>query len=206
MNQDKTFEKRTLDGRKKSVALLISIILALAALVGSTVSYFTDTSGSISSIVAFPYVPVRVEPNPGPDGPTLSIYNESPLHRAYVRVKFEVVWTNGNETSAATEGVDYDFNIYSGGIASDWVRAADGFWYYISPIDTSTETWNSTFAIMLNKLKSYQDFQLAFDVTSCTGVIADDDPSIVINAFSSGVSGVDPEGKLEIIEQTGGEG
>lgn len=182
MNRDKT----RLVAIKKSVVTLTAIILVLASFVGSTVAYLVDASGSISSLVVLnPYVPVQFVPDSHPIGRELYAYNESLLYRAYVRVQFDVVWTNGTDTHDAVEDVHYKMNA---NVDNNWKKAVDGYWYCINPISTELYSAPITVESVLNPYGS-AGYYLDFVVTSCTGVRADD-PDIVTQVFGSGVSAV----------------
>ena len=114
---------------------------------------------------------------------------------AYIRAKVIFQWedANGNVFGAEpTAGTDYTitWTVFEESDNSKWILAADGFFYYTSPVERGKLTENLIDQITSSATKTVGDtiYYLSVDIL-CSGIQASPD-SVVLSHWSSGVSAV----------------
>ena len=129
---------------KKKWMLLVSLVMLLTITVGGTLAYITTSDDPVKNIFTTSQVPISVQEDPfdGTVKNNVKIQNDGNTD-AYIRAAVVVTWqdSEGNVYAVKPEaGVDYQITFPTG---TGWVyRAADGFYYYTSPVvpEDDTET------------------------------------------------------------------
>lgn len=188
----------------KSVKFRISAkmavcVCALAAVilfaVGGTLAYIFTLTGRIDN--KFPASVVTtdvVETLDGNAKKNVSVKNTGDT-TAYIRAKVIFQWEDeqGNVFGAEPEaGTDYTitWTSFEASDDSQWILAADGFYYYTSPVEAGYQTDNLIEQIQTSATKQIGNttYYLSVDIL-CSGIQASPD-SVVKDHWSSGVSAV----------------
>lgn len=138
--------------KKKSTALLVSLVLLLTVSVGATLAFLIDTDDPITN--TFTPSEVTVQVNETFDGTTksnVSIKNTGDTE-AYIRAAIIVTWqdANGNvygqlpdekKDDETTGDYTISFNTteqsaYDNG---KWIKGSDGFYYWSKPVKSEKE-------------------------------------------------------------------
>lgn len=132
---------------KKTILLLVSLVIVLVAVVGTTIAYLVTNTAPI--INTFKPSEVTTEIDEGFDGSVkkdVKVKNTGDVE-AYIRAAVVVTWQNdAGEVypTAPVEGTDYTVS-YPGNV---WVKHTDGYYYY-----TSTVAPNESTGILLTDCK-----------------------------------------------------
>lgn len=125
---------------KKSIALVVSLILVLTVTVGGTLAFLVTKTAEVKNI--FNPSKVTTEVNETFDGTTktnVSIKNTGDT-TAYIRAAVVVTWQDANRNvygTAPVEDTDYTITFAEN---TGWVKGDDGFYYYTSPVDAGKNT------------------------------------------------------------------
>ena len=130
---------------KKSIALLVSLILVLSVTIGVSLAYLVATSGSVEN--TFSPSRVTTEVNETFDGnvkTNVSIKNTGDT-TAYIRAAVVVTWQdeNGNVHGTVPANGDYEitYNLYDQtNPVGKWELGTDGFYYWTSPVAPDATT------------------------------------------------------------------
>ncbi len=126
---------------KRSIAIIICVAALLTVAVGTTVAYLMDKTSPISN--TFNPVSVDCEINETFDASTntktnVSVRNTGDVS-AYIRATVVINWVSNNGSvygGAPVEGTDYTLTLAE----SDWIKGADGSYYYPSAIEAGKST------------------------------------------------------------------
>lgn len=130
---------------KKSIALLVSLILVLSVTIGVSLAYLVATSGSVEN--TFSPSRVTTEVNETFDGKVktnVSIKNTGDT-TAYIRAAVVVTWQdeNGNVHGTVPANGDYEitYNLDNQtNPVGKWELGTDGFYYWTSPVAPDATT------------------------------------------------------------------
>lgn len=173
---------------KRTVALLISALMLGLALVGTTLAIVISQTDKLTN----QFVPARVSIEHSADG--MGVVNDGD-EAVYVRAAVIVTWTNVDQpnmlmSTTPVEGRDYEF------VCSDgWVKAADGFWYYTTPIAPGEEV--TAIASLTDKETAPVNYALSLELL-LDGIQATP-ADAVLECFDSGVAAVAANGTLTVI-------
>lgn len=130
---------------KKSIALLVSLILVLTVTVGGTLAYLIAKSGPVENI--FNPSKVTTEVNETFDGnvkTNVSIKNTGDT-TAYIRAAVVVTWQKYNEETGKYDVygqlpvLDSDYTMELD-LGNGWVSSSDGFYYWTSFVEPGETT------------------------------------------------------------------
>lgn len=137
--------KRSRGRTGKSAALLVSLLLLLTVTVGGTIAFLMDSDGPLHILFnpskVTTYVDETVSGNTKSD---VSIKNTGDT-TAWIRAAIVVTWQDkdGNVYGQApVAGTNYTAWIPG----TNWVKGADGFYYYTKPVAAQTSTANALIA------------------------------------------------------------
>ncbi len=116
---------------KRAVALLISLALLATAVVGTTVAFIFASSGPVNNT----FTPARVDCAVTVSNDGYSVTNTGDT-AAYIRVAVLVNWKTADGQFYAQAPT---FEVKTGG---DWIKGADGYYYYIKSLAPASETTN----------------------------------------------------------------
>lgn len=136
---------------RKSIALMVSLILVLTVTVGGTLAYLIAKSGPVENI--FNPSKVTTEVNETFDGnvkTNVSIRNTGDID-AYIRAAVVVTWQKYNEETGKydvygtvpVKGTDYEISYNLGDQANHegkWILGSDGFYYWPSLVEPGETT------------------------------------------------------------------
>ena len=194
---------------KSKIGVIGVLVIVCTLLSAVTMAYvFTQTEPVVNQ---FTPSEVNTEIHENFDGTTKNnvVIKNTGDTEAYVRAAIVVTWvkevtdSSGNKsletyTGKPVEGRDY--NITYG--AGNWEKAADGFWYYKVPLAAKAVTTtliDTCTAVDANTPKGYY---LSVEILSSG--IQSTPTSVVVEQWSSGVSGVDGT-TLKVIAPGSGE-
>lgn len=130
--------------KKKILALALVVVLAVTAVTGATLAYFTDTKNATNT---FTVGNVQIElTEPEWKGKVENVYpgqvlDKNPIventgaNPCYVRVKVDGLGVLG-------EGLEitYRTNSVDNALGTGWVKHTDGYYYYTEVLDDNEET------------------------------------------------------------------
>lgn len=135
---------------KKSMALMVSVLLILMLSVGGILAYLTTVSSPVMNTFKPTEVTTEVtETRSGSTKSNVQIKNTGDV-TAWIRASIIVTWQNeaGEIYGKAPEyGVDYTMSK----LASGWTQGDDGFLYYTSPVEPEDST-----GVMYAEIKSVE--------------------------------------------------
>lgn len=201
---------------KRPFAAIAAVALAGALAVGGTIAWLTDDADPVVNTFQPASVPITVVE--GFDGATkenVKIQNEGNV-RAYIRAYATVNWVDADGNVVANVPDGYSYEPADPFVeAEGWELGADGFYYYLTPVeanDNDQATTDDMTGILIKSIKqsnSGEDYSLQVDIVAqsvqADGVSADGTPAVA-DAWSSGVSGIDGNKKLVVIDKTTGAG
>lgn len=175
------FSKRRLFG-------LAVLVLCLCILSGTTLAYLIDSPDSIFHLFSPGQVSCRVDCNMVDTVPQEVTVQNTGTVDAYIRATVVVNWVdaNGNISAHAPEEDDYLIE-YS--TATGWEKAADGFWYYTSPV--APEAATDVLIQQCMQLRSAAPAGYTLSVEVIASAIQATPDNVVKDSWNSGVSGVD---------------
>lgn len=185
---------------KKSIALLVSLILVLSVTIGVSLAYLVATSGSVEN--TFSPSRVTTEVNETFDGnvkTNVSIKNTGDT-TAYIRAAVVVTWQDGNGNVYGTvpvKGSDYEIFYNLGDQANPegkWILGSDGFYYWTNPVKSEEEDANNcNTGILITEAKPLKTAP-AEGYTLCIEILGSGiqsvPTSVVTSEWSTGVSSV----------------
>ena len=125
---------------KKTILMLVSVVVLLAAVVGTTIAYLVASTTPITNTFTPTSVPIdipeKIENNVKK---RVAVTNKGDIS-AYVRVAVIVTWKDSNGNISATVpkfGKDYTWN---NDTTKKWLKHTDGFYYYTEPLAAKKTT------------------------------------------------------------------
>lgn len=143
---------KAINGKKKISALAICLLLTVVMVVGGTLAYlFTSTIPVENTFTPAKVGNHIVEKNDGTIKKEVKVQNsikgttDSEIVDAYIRATFVVNWKDSTgEYILPAQATDYVVDMGS----SDWLKAADGFYYYNKSVAPGDFT-----AVLIDSLK-----------------------------------------------------
>ena len=197
--------QRRLKHRKRHVLTIALVSVICCIISGLTLAYvFTHTDPLENT---FDPSKVSCEVLEGEDGHTfdgetktnVKIQNTGETD-AYIRAAVVVTWMSEDKKTVTAsvpqegEGKDYSITYATN---SGWLKGADGFWYYTSPVavDGNTEVLISD-CHLLDTATIPEGFYLSVEIVA--SAIQSTPESVVTDQWSSGVASVGTDGTLNI--------
>lgn len=151
------YRKKTQRRSRKTMALLVSLLLVFVVGVGGTIAFLTDSDGPLKNLFNPSKITTTVEEKF--DGETKSdvkIKNTGDT-TAWIRAAVVITWQDkdGNVYGQApVENTDYTitWNLNNDG----WVQGKDGFYYWTKPVKSVTEAPNDCLTGVLIQSCTYQ--------------------------------------------------
>ena len=130
-----------LEHSKKTIALLVALLLLLTVGVGTTVAFLVDQTTEVVNTFTPGTVSGKIEEGwTGSEKTNVKIGNTSLDVAAYIRAMIVVTWkdANGNVYAQTPElGVDYEMTLANDG----WFKcSSDGYYYYSTAVVPLGET------------------------------------------------------------------
>ena len=192
---------------RKSIAVLLSSTLLVVAAVGGTLAYISTQSDTVENRFEASYVDCSIaESFDGEVKKSVNVTNTGDIS-AYVRVKLLSYRVNDEGSRIGGNASVPTFEPGAG-----WSLAADGFYYYASPVTPQGEPASNLIGEDGIELVSYEDEDGGRQVVEVLAEAIQSDgtmpgsPSVpvVADAWASGVSGVDSYGNLIVKTAQGG--
>ena len=179
---------------KKSIALLVSLILVLTVTIGCSLAFLIATSGPVQNIFNPSKVTTSVDEEFKDNVKTnVSIKNTGDT-TAYIRAEVVVTWQDGNGNVYGTvpvKGTDYEIVYNLGDPANPeekWILGSDGFYYWTSPVAPDATT-----GVLITEAKPLEAAP-ADGYTLCIEILGSGiqsvPTSVVTSEWSTGVSSV----------------
>lgn len=132
--------------RKKSLALVVSLVLVLTVGAGATLAYLAAETSPLANIFNPSQVTTEVAETFGTDEngdivkSNVTIKNTGDTE-AWIRAAVVVTWQNQAKEvyGQAVNSTDY---VVDWGTDHNWVNGKDGFWYYTKPVAAKDSTEN----------------------------------------------------------------
>lgn len=124
---------------KKTILMLVSVVVLLVAVVGTTIAYLVASTTPITNTFTPTSVPIEI-PEEIKDNvkERVAVTNTGDIS-AYVRVAVIVTWKDSNGNISATvpaKGTDYNWDKGD----ENWKLHSDGFYYYALPVAAGETT------------------------------------------------------------------
>ena len=177
--------------KKKSLALLVSLMLILCATVGTTLALLIDKTLSVENIFTPSKVTTEVDEDieTDPDVKQNVRIRNTGDTTAWIRANVIVTWqlAEGEDAGAVygkmpVAGEDYTIS----DLGSGWEKAADGFYYWKSPVAKGTTTGVMFAEIKPVANKAPDGYTLHVEIVGSG--IQSTPTSVVTTEWSSGVS------------------
>lgn len=192
MYQEKK-HKRTCRSLRKSIALLVSLLLMIGVVVGGTTAFLIAADGPLENQFHSSQVTTEVEETfEGKTKSNVSIKNTGDTE-AWIRATVVVTWQDADGNvygESPVEGTDYDIDW---GNDSKWLFGEDDFYYYPSPVAPERET-----SVLMNSCTSKDTAPEGYFLTvEIIGSGIQSKPSRVFNSeWSSSGLKVSPDGTM----------
>lgn len=189
----------------KSKAMLVSLLLIIGITVGGTLAYIVADSGPVKNTFTPSEVTTTVDEDVSNGVKTSVRIKNTGDTTAYIRTAVVITWQdkNGNILGEKpVEDTDYDIdyaNVVEPG-ANRWIKGADGFYYWTSPVLSENETsTNCMTGVLINSCKAKQTKTIGTGADAVTYSLAVEiigsgiqsvPASVVVEEWSSGVSSV----------------
>ena len=135
-------KKAAHSGAKRSLVLVVSVLVLLLAVAGGTLAWLT-AQDSVTNTFSPAYVTCKVEETfNGTEKTNVQIKNTSDIP-AYIRAYIVVTWKDADDADdnvygkLPVEGTDYTMTMSSG---TAWKKGSDGYYYYTSPVAADDTT------------------------------------------------------------------
>ena len=194
------------DKYPKILLLFSTILLTLSLLAGGTLAYFTDTAQPLVNTFHPSRVTTDVEETlDGTIKSQVMLQNTGSV-AAYLRAALSITWKAEDGTVYSRPpvlGEDYTMDLTSD---PGWILAADGFYYWTSPVPPAeTDPEHCATGVLIPSCspipgKAPEGYALAVEVVGSG--IQSMPKSVVADHWASGVTAVSDEGILQI--RTGG--
>lgn len=164
MYRNDKHSRKIFKASKKSISLLVSALLIFGVLIGGTIAYIADASGSRTNVFQPSSITTTVvEDLDGTAKSNVSIKNTGDTD-AWIRVAIVVTWKNSSGNVYNTAPVineDYTMTL---DLANGWELGNDGFYYWKSPVAPDNNTGTLITSCVYNLGKAPQDFFLSVEV------------------------------------------
>lgn len=189
----KTFHFLKWSGKKAVACLCVALVLTLA-LAGTTIALVVMRTNSLVN----EFTPAKLSIDKTADGK--GVINDGEV-KAYVRAAIVFTWESisapGTISSVAPiEGVDYNYTC-----SGNWIKAADGFWYFTAKPIAPRESFNVIDSVTVIK-EAPAGYKLSVELL--LDAIQAEPTTAVTQSWDSGVHSVDSDGKLVIINRNQG--
>ena len=128
---------------RKTATLLVAIVLLLGVAVGTTVAYLIDRTEKIENKFEYAKTDVTVtEELTGTTKSNVQVKNKSNIP-VYIRATYVANWVDkdGNIVTSVPDG--YEITERRENPNSTWVKGADGYFYYPTPVQPNSSTAGS---------------------------------------------------------------
>lgn len=177
------------------------LLLVLSAVTGSTLAYFTDSAAPLVNT----FIPSRVTTDveellDGTVKSQVALQNTGSTE-AYLRAAISVTWKAEDGTvysKAPVPGEDYALSLDLDG---GWVRASDGFYYWVLPVHPAeTHPQDCATGVLITSCSPLGSAPAgyALNVQIIGSGIQSVPTSVVTEHWGSGVTGVGQDGRLQI--------
>lgn len=189
--------KRTVS--KKSVALLVSLLLLACAAVGGTIAFLTDETPAVVNEFTPAEVTTEVtEDRNGNVKSNVQIKNTGDID-AYIRAAVVVTWQDAQGNiygKTPVAGTDYTISFHTDAQstpAGQWVLANDGFYYWTEPVKSYDDAPNDCSTGVLIDSCTYtanapEGYSLNVEIIGSG--IQSVPSTVVITEWASGVSSI----------------
>lgn len=196
--------KRARRKSKKPIMLMVSVLLILAATCGMTLAYLSTRSDSVENIFTLSKITTEVDESFENEVKSNVKIKNTGDATAYIRAAVVITWQDedGNVYGQApVENVDYTISYNLG---NGWLKAADGLYYWTSPVKSQAEDSEDCFTgVLITECKAKEtapaDYYLSVEIIG--SAIQSTPTNVVTENWSSGVSGVN--GTTLQIKQSG---
>ena len=135
-------KKAAHSGAKRSLVLVVSVLVLLLAVAGGTLAWLT-AQDSVNNTFTPAHVTCTVEETfNGTEKTNVQIKNTSDIP-AYIRAYIVVTWKDADDADdnvygkLPVEGTDYTMTMSSG---TAWKKGSDGYYYYTDAVDSKGKT------------------------------------------------------------------
>ena len=116
---------------KKSITMMVSLILILTIGVGGTLAYLITSTQEVKNTFTPAKNEIKIEEDfDGGVKKNIGVTNKSDFP-VFVRVQFVETWMKDGKVVVAPDGAEVVYPTSIGG----WVKHTDGFWYYTKPVE-----------------------------------------------------------------------
>ena len=162
---------------KRSVALLVALVVLLTAAVGATLAYILDqTDPAVNS-----FTPSRVACEVNADGNVYTVKNTGDT-QCYIRVAVVVTQQNNGVISAIKP--EYTIEPETG-----WIKGSDGYYYYTKPLAVGNSAPSIT-------VKPEDGYTISVEIVA-SAIQATTD---AVNAWSGGVATAATDGAVLTVQ------
>ena len=129
-------------GAKRSIVLVVSVLVLLLAVAGGTLAWLTANTGPVVNTFTPAHVTCDVEETfNGTTKENVSIKNTGDIP-AYIRATYVVNWLDsaGNIVTSVPEGYSYELQENPN---NTWTKGKDGYFYYLTPVAPKDSTHGS---------------------------------------------------------------
>ena len=175
--------------KKKSAALLVSLILVLCIAAGGTVAYLFEITPAVENTFSPATVTTTVDEGTEDGVKTNVKITNTGNTGAYIRAAVVITWQNANgDIYGKAPVLNTDYTI-SYDLANGWTKSSDGFYYWNSPVAPGASTGVLITQCMPTAQNSAPEgYSLAVEIVGSG--IQSIPTRVVTSQWSSGVSGV----------------
>lgn len=123
----------------RTAVLFMAIIMLIGAVIGSTVAFLITNTGPVENTFAYASVSCDVKEDfNGSTKENVQITNTGSTD-AYIRATYVVNWVDAQGNIVASVPGDYSYELTENP-GSNWTKAADGYFYYLTPVAPGKST------------------------------------------------------------------
>ena len=185
---------------KKSIILLVSLVLLLTLTVGGTLAFLFDIAGPVKNTFNPSEVTCDVieTVNPEKTQKTNVMIQNTGDTEAFIRAAIVINWADGNgNIYGKTPIKDSDYALDLNLSADGWVEGKDGYYYWTKPVAPDAKTGVLINSVKLNDgVKVPEGYALSVEIL-CSAVQSV--PATAVEAWSGGLYTVDKVGTADAV-------
>ena len=149
---------------RKTATLLVAIVLLLGVAVGTTVAYLIDRTEKIENQFEYAKTDVTVEEDlTGTTKSNVRVTNNSNIP-VYIRATYVVNWVDAAGNIVTSVPTGYEITERTENPGGKWIKGADGYFYYPTPVQPGHLTDGSLLTCTVTKQPENPEYTLNVEI------------------------------------------
>lgn len=198
MNHKENMNRGRTPKARKTATLLVAIVLLLGVAVGTTVAYLITNTGPVVNKFEYAKTNVTVtEEFTGTTKKDVQVKNEGNIP-VYVRATYVVNWVDAYGNIVASVPAGYDITDQKENPDGKWIKGADGYFYYPTPVQPGKSTDGSLLTCAVQYPADNPEYTLNVEILATA---IQSEPTAAVEDAWTGIK-VGTDGKLIVPSAT----